>query len=491
MFIFVITIFGAILRSSNISFHRLYPDYYQNLIVAHNISEFHSVIGYLGKEGMLYPDFFMWTRPIYPLIINFFNFFISNIDKAAFMTSFTLGIVSIPLVYFFLKKLFNNIGIAFSGALLIAISFSHVVWGGFMLTETTGVFFSLLLFISVLKGLENKPLLANSNDLITGLLLALAVFTRYEYITFIVPMIYLYLTKNEKLYVRVINIAVSFLFVAALIIYELFPLKWITKIFLSQTDTFAKIDIFSKPLNFQGVWTFFRLDFFLGIAFVFGIIYLFRVRVYRKYLFFALLGIFSLLPFYYRINPMMYRYETHLLPFILIPSSVGLYQLLKVREKLGLFIKMILFLLFIFQCFITWNGMKSWNQGEWMRSGYDESAARIVSSKIDQSKDLLLVSFPEPYYFYSRASVYSVIDKPPFIYIQKELEDRRIVIVVDMGMHDLFPRFTAQVRSRLKKYKKTEFKIDKTYHFGDYSIKEKYPVEMYILTVGQLKSSLK
>src|SRR5216683_4149347 len=95
----VITLLGAILRFSNLSPFNLYPDSYQNLIVAKNIADYQSVLGYLGANGMLYPDFFSWTHPLYPLFINLINVFVHTMIASARVIAFIAGIIAIPLSY--------------------------------------------------------------------------------------------------------------------------------------------------------------------------------------------------------------------------------------------------------------------------------------------------------------------------------------------------------------------------------------------------------
>src|SRR5882757_9649374 len=93
--LFFITLLGAFLRFHNLTPFTVYPDSFQNLIVAQNILHYGSVVGYLGKDGMFYPDFFMWTRPLYALLIDAVSFFGISLLLAARSTAFGLGIVSI------------------------------------------------------------------------------------------------------------------------------------------------------------------------------------------------------------------------------------------------------------------------------------------------------------------------------------------------------------------------------------------------------------
>src|SRR5437763_1235761 len=97
--------------------------------------------------------------------------------------------------------------IALFGALLLAISFQHVVWSGFVMTETTGVLFMLFFLSSLFVSLTKKTKLANKKDLLTGVLFICAVFTRYEYVVIFIPIVFLIFTISPNRYTRLINIA--------------------------------------------------------------------------------------------------------------------------------------------------------------------------------------------------------------------------------------------------------------------------------------------
>src|SRR6185437_16596186 len=108
IFLLGILVLGILLRYGNLSPFTVYPDSYQNLIVAENIKTYGSVVGFLGKNGMLYPDFFMWTRPVFPLLINIVSFFGVSSLIAAQAIAFMLGILAIPVAFLFGKEVFKN-----------------------------------------------------------------------------------------------------------------------------------------------------------------------------------------------------------------------------------------------------------------------------------------------------------------------------------------------------------------------------------------------
>src|SRR5258708_2023545 len=188
----VSVVFGILIRFINLSPFKVYPDSYQSLLVAENISHFHGVVGTFGNNGYIFPPFFMWTRSVYPMLINIVSYFLHNTTLSAQIISLVAGLVLIPISFFFLKSVFKSTSIAFSGLLLISLSFSLSVWGGFIMTETTGVLCMFLFLISFFYTLtvRSKSIFF---DVLTGVLFAISVFTRYEYDILILPIFFLIL----------------------------------------------------------------------------------------------------------------------------------------------------------------------------------------------------------------------------------------------------------------------------------------------------------
>lgn len=131
---------GIILRLHNISPFKIYPDSYQSLLTALNIKDYHSVVGFLGKDGMVYPDFFGWTRPFYPLLILAASMFFHTIASSAQYVAVLAGILALPLAFFLGRHVFKSFAVGVGSILLLTLSYNHTVWGGFILTETLAVF---------------------------------------------------------------------------------------------------------------------------------------------------------------------------------------------------------------------------------------------------------------------------------------------------------------------------------------------------------------
>jgi hypothetical protein len=83
----------------NVSPYNIYPDSYQNTTVAQNLKTSHRLVAPMGQHGLVYPDFFGWTRPMYPILIVIFSWFGLSLFSAAHTINVIAGLLCILVVY--------------------------------------------------------------------------------------------------------------------------------------------------------------------------------------------------------------------------------------------------------------------------------------------------------------------------------------------------------------------------------------------------------
>lgn len=511
--------------------YKFYPDAYQNLIVAHNISVYKSVVGFLGDKGMLYPDFFMWTRPVYPLLINLAQTIFHDGVKAAAFVSLIMGIFSVILIFLMISILFKNKNLGLCASLLLALSFSQIVWGGFIYTETTGNFLMIMFLLSLFYSVRHTHNIFGLCDMVSGMLFSAAVFSRYEYVIILLPVILYIATETEKPLKYLLNIFIGFALVTCGFITSIYPRESLLLIIMSQTGpnisiamklisasalcfivyavilknlkeniknyigilffiillvTVITIQLLNYP---EGLAGFMRHDFVITLTFLIGLFHMLADKKFRSTGYFVLLSSVSLYLFYLHSNPAMERYGTHLLPFLLIPAGFGLYKIFKYSVKYKIILPVAAFAL-IFQIILSYQGIKKWDTGVWFRVSYEEKNAGIVASMIRDKNILLIASYPEPYYYFTKHSTYSITDKYPFIYIDSSLDNRNVMIIQDMGMYDLFPNFSKILDSQLSKYRIYRFDNKETYHYAHRTIYQSRPTILYIIPLPDLRKIL-
>lgn len=542
----LITVLGIVLRSVNVSPFKIYPDTYQNLLVAENIRAYHSVVGFLGENGMVYPDFFGWTRPLYALAIALLSGATNNSVTAAQSIALAASIAAIPLAYLFVKTALSSSSYGFAASLLTALSFNHVVWSGFIQTEAFATCILLLFFWLFFINSKRKTSIADAQDLLVGMVFALAVLTRYEYAILIIPLILYMLFMRKSSLVKIGNVALGFGVVMAMTLRFLFPLPSLASavayqlrlvlpvivgvvilsgiVFIASRmlrphvrDRLTSLSlriwvlllgclaalILIYSLFSPDTWlfsyflyapaTFFQDDFLLGITTLLGFSAFVRKPHYQSITIFCTVALILLLTTYFLINPQMQRYYTHVLPILLIPASYGLVTMIRITRALSSewlrgrsFLGLAIGIIVAGQAMLTFNGIKNWQQGSWFAESYEESAAKIVKS-ITPRNTLALVSFPEPYYFFTKLPTHSLTAEYPYIHIDESLNDMPVVIVQDMGMVTLFPEFSNLLDTTMQSKRYASFWVHKQYRFADQTLPEQKQVSLYYSTIKELK----
>lgn len=482
-----IVLIGVFVRVNAQSSYKIYPDSYQSLVVAENIHNYGSVVAPLGDEGMLYPDFFGWTRPLYSLLINIVNTVTPDTETAAQAITLFAGIIAIFVAYLYIGAALRSRIAGLLGALLLAISFNHAVWSGFILSDTTGVLFLFLTLWLVFRNLHKEYGLANWYDLLTGAIFTLAILTRYEYAILALPLMVLMYTQNERPVNRLITVSAGGSFVLACAFFFLSPFTIDSSAIASQVNFFTG---FFDSFDARGLIGFIFSDSILALSFIIGTILMFRERAHRQLAIFSLLSIALLAFLYYQTNPAMQRYFIHLIPFILLPASYTLTKVFQWSRKSAPLTKYAVAGLFVvgllWQGNTAYQGLHPQNDGLWFTVGYEAEAAELVTSHIPEQA-LIIASFPEPYFLETKHSTQSIADVPPFIHIPDSLNDKTVIIIEDEGMRQIFPEFTKVLQNKAEKYKVREIPLPTAYRYGATIKNANEPIRLYDVKIGELK----
>lgn len=526
------------LRLHTISPFKIYPDAYQNLLVARTIFDYQSVVGFLGTQGMLYPDIFMWTRPIYALFILAGTVLGVDISMSAQMLAFIFGILAIPLAYLFLRKLFYSELAGIAGALLLGLSYNHAVWSGFIMTETTGVFFMLLFLYLLITTIQSKQYKLMSA--LTGMVFAVAVLTRYEYVIIAIPTVLLLATQLKEPKRALGLFSLTALCIFLLVGFHLYPMHSLFSIIWIQFQElliygglilgisiliFIAIHVFPhskqrlahilRPIALTTLWLFSALllfqilflnadswvsqqlsfvrnfvqhDFFISMFALIGYTSLLRNHKQHMFGYISLVSVVLLGCIYYQINPDMERYTTHLLPFLLIPASYGVMIIFQHNKKP--FVPALFGILLILQGFISHQGLHVLMQPSWFQTSYEELSAQKLKLYLKDPNTVIIASMPEPYYLETRHTVHSLTPQYPFLYIPSSLDDHTVIVVEDMGMHEYFPEFVAFLHEELRDKRVARYTIGQSFHSTNIVKKEQYPVILYQLRLKDMRKKI-
>jgi hypothetical protein len=514
---------GLILQLHNISNYKVYPDSYQSVAVAQNLKDHHSLAAPLGQNGLEYPDFFGWTRPVYPLLIVFFSFFVLSLFTAAHIVNTLAGSLAIIAVYGFIKTVFKSRKAGLVAALLLTISYSRVVWGGFIFTEPLGILMLSLALWRLWSQRDNPDEWFSVNDLLTGAIFAAAILTRYEYVALLIPATLL--AGNGFMLKRSTTIASSALLVSAIVLAILHPFTggwdwvwnqinslvflilgifaaiavgytlykrrvikvkdfdfWTTRIASSLLVIISALIILDHEI-FPALHDFATNEPLITAASIVGMLFLLLGTKLEKELglvTFAGGTIMALV--YYHSNSHMDRYITHLLPIMLIPASYAVIKFFSLKYRQ--IVVYILILCLCLQVVKTWNGLHKVDYGIWFQPGYEEVSAKKLKGNTGDS-NLLLASMPEPYYLFTGVPTQSVADQAPYIFSNIP-PDTKITIVEDEGMRAIFPHFTHFIDKSLGQYEVSHHWVNTPFRYTTTITPEKYPVNIYEIKAADL-----
>jgi hypothetical protein len=350
---------GVLLRLHNSSIYLFYPDSYQNLMVANNIRDNRSLVGPLGADGVLYPDFFGWTRPVYASLIAVSSLFVTDTVLGARAIALIAGILCIPASYLLAWRYTRRLLPSTLAALLVTICSSLVIWGGFVLTESLGVLMLLILLERFFNSLNKPSNIGSWSDITVGIMFSLAVLTRYEYVLIMVPMIILIINRSRNRAWKITNIFIpSFLLIGFTFLYlsspysasslwaqlqDLFYIasgtslvclvayasrKYWLNLKLPRISNYyylliALVITGAAVLIYDGLRRFVINDFLIAILAFVGFRLMFGLKRHKPAGLLLLVSAVLLGAVYYRINPGMERYQTHLLPFLIIPAALA------------------------------------------------------------------------------------------------------------------------------------------------------------------------
>jgi hypothetical protein len=518
-----IVLVSLTLQLHNISRYNIYPDSYQSVTVAKNLKTYHRLTAPMGPNGLVYPDFFGWTRPLYPVLIVFFSLFGFSLFSSAHLVAMLAGLISTITIYVLATSVFKSPKYGIVASALLAVSYNHAIWGGFILTETLGILMLSLALWSLWRGKDKKAGWFDNQDILTGVLFAAAILARYEYLVLLIPAAFL-VGKKRALSICVTSILIVVIVLAILhpfsggfewawgqvkdyvklllgvietIVVGQFVLKrqkkrlpaienWAAKFLVALLVLAGLALIFARSI-YPGLWRFAANDPLLTYSAFAGLILLLLGKKPQRRLGFLLFsGLLILGAVYYHINPQMDRYVTHLLPVLLIAASYGIAQLVSFQP--GRYMTALIGL-FIFMQFIkSWIGLHHAENGIWFKPGYEQKSAKILSTKIS-GHDFLITSMPEPYYLFTGNPTQSVADSPPYIFANIP-KNTKLTIVDDEAMRVVFPRFNAFVQKNLSSYQTAQYSVGEPLRYVTTISQEQKPVTVYKITYGQLQKLL-
>lgn len=543
--LFLVTVFGFILRYINITSYNIYSDSYEYMLVAKNLVEHYSVDGHLGQTGMYWGPLF-YNRIGFGLFLAPFYWLTRNLELSTHILVFTAGILAIPLIYLLAVKIFKKREIGLIAALLLSVSFSSVMLSGFIMANSLIVLFIILSLLFFYQAQEKNRW---QWYVLFGIVLALTFFLRVELLitlpAFIILIIlkekfgksllvfllaflgtiglsilkvyfflvnpsvwrqsqYVYFSRNINRYSLVILI---FILILGALIYSLKKKKsWFLEksaqfygilVILSLLLCFVIPLIAGRAYNWQASWFTLRTDFIVIVFGIIGLILLFKKDFYKAL--FSYLFIFPLFAVYFSFGGGGdFRHINLILPILTILAAFTIWQILGILKKWldkkkGLNYKFSLFgilliigLLFYLQFYQDW---KPWHSLISYEKEVGQSVKKIIDQENISSNAVLISSFPEAHYLYTDLSTWEQKNEKPFL--DKSISgDQEIILVIDEGTRDKYPILAEIADKNLKQYALKSILSTVKYQYGSNIWWPKRLTTIYRLKAGELRKEI-
>ena len=170
----------------------LLPDSYQSMLLAHGLSHSVPASAAMGDGGS------SWAIPFYRLGYPLFTWPFSAFSHDPFMpglvVSFIAGVATVPVVYFLALAGLQSRTAAVGAALAAALSFSATAWSRFVMSEGTAMFWiALTLLLAVATGRTRHPGLG----ILTGVSAAVMILVRMELVLLLPTVVLLMHQRSE------------------------------------------------------------------------------------------------------------------------------------------------------------------------------------------------------------------------------------------------------------------------------------------------------
>lgn len=530
--VIALSLAGTIWRLGSESAFLFYPDTYRFLLAATNIRQHGSAAITLGEHGMPYDAALQVTlKAGYPLFIAVLSAFTGDPVAAARLISLLAGLVAIPLAYFIVSRRFASTEPGLIAAALTAFSFTHVAWSGYAMSETLAlVLFLACLALFAYRSHHNSNI---SRDLIAAAFMALAVFTRTEYIM-LLPMVLAWMYEGKKrswsaIWSFMTFFSFSLIILSILLIplgsfrlspgiaYFALPISAIALAILVVSSLTAKkgtsrlarflaavtivfgcyllVQVLVGPKTFglplirelAGWRMMARHDFLivgLGLA---GIAWLLLDHRYHNLGVWLWSSLAIMVMAYLQANSYSFRYTIHYLPPLILGSSLLLSELLSMARARGPGLVTVFAVVFLSALVVQADHSRHAMKGWYYPVSYEQKAASRINQILkneELANKVLIVARPaEAYAALTGKDGWRIDAKYPFIPYEGGFPVQRpVLLIVDEAARHLTPDFADLAEKRLGDYEIGTFLTGIPYHYGRNRYPETKPVRVYYLT---------
>lgn len=542
----LITLLGLLARLRHIFNFYIYPDSYYYLLIADNLRRHGVAYGTLGAKGMHFPPVgSAILKPAFPFFVSVVDRFVDNLELSGHIVAVGASVLTIPIAFFLARRLFDSVTAGVAAAALIAVSYNHIYWSGFLMGDSLAV---LLMFASLLFLLrEDKPDYANPYDFLAGIAVALALLSRLTYAATIPALAWLMVTEFAWSKERIATALSGSLFVlsaAALLILPPFPeilrlLVEVSSIILVTIGLLAvaagvmligrryspgsgrgvngrlarlgltaalvlpgvlwlvSIAVSYLPGRslFPGLLQFVSRDKLLAVAYLGGVVAL-AASPGRRLATVCAVNVLVLVGLYYQVASWETRYLTHLLPFIVLPAAYGLAYLadglrVALPERRSMLAYAAASVLLILSAFSVRDSLTP-SKGIFLKTSYHREVSRLARPTLSayHEDSVLLAVLSWPYYFHLRLSSWSIDVEEPGRMLSVLPNEGKFLIVSDAPLRQYLPSLAGDLAKSKSAKRVVGFSVSTPYQSPGDGVSADKMVSVYELDAPALRRVL-
>ena len=530
---------GAWARLVHIYKFFVYPDSYYYLLLADNFRHYGRLYGRLGPRGMRFPPIGSAIfKPVFPTVVALVDFATNNLGLSGRIVGVGASVGSILLVYPLGARLFGSRSTGLIAALLLAVSFNHIFWSGFIMGDSVSLFLLLVVLLAALR--RDRPEYGNPLDFAAGFAFTLLLLSRATYVVVMPGLLWLmaveYDWRKERWLTALSAGCAAFALIALSIlppVGQLMPVVsgafptllgalviiavsgtgfLIGKRLCFRLDTglgrrivdtafllLIAAPILAQSAFYPGLHRFALNDPLLCALGVLGLVLVYYSPKRRLGIFFVLSS--TLLPaVYWRAAAWEWRYLIQALPFLILPGAraaeivfaalVGHVSqrrtLARVGALLGLAVIALSFALTIRRALTP-------ATGEFTTESYPARVSRLARPALARypKNTILITALPWGYYYHLRFSTWGFDEHQPEKILRYLPKNGPVLVISDLPLTLQSPRIVKSLEALRNVRKIASFPMSPEFRWGRAGASRKHRVAIYELDYDGLAKAVR
>lgn len=517
----------------------IYPDSYYYLLLADNLRRGGRLYGRLGPRGMRFPPIGSAIfKPVFPALIALVDFATDNLEFSGRIVGIGASVGSILLIYLLGARLFGSRLTGLFSALLLAVSFNHIFWSGFIMGDSVSLFVLLAVLLAALR--RDRPEYGNPLDFAAGFAFALLFLARATYVVVIPGLLWLMAAEydwRKERWLTALSAGCAALAAIALSmlppVVQLMPVVWgavptllgaLVVIAVSGTGFLLgrrlglRIDsgpgrliadtafllmiaapVLAQSVFYPGLHRFILNDPLLCVLGVLGFVLVYYSPK-RRLSIFCVLSSVLLLAVYRRAAAWEWRYLVQALPFLILPGAwaaetilttlAGYVSRRRTLARVGAFVGLAVIAL---SFGLTIKRSLTPAAGEFTTESYPARVSRLARPALARysQNTILITALPWGYYYHLRFSTWGFDERQPQKVLRYLPKKGPILVISDLPLTLQSPGIVQSLATLRNVRKVASFPMGPEFRWGRAGGPREHRVTIYELDYDQLAKAVR